>query len=360
MNSWVQFALAGWARKQADDRLATLWKQLTVARSHYKPGVDSLDSANALAVRLEAVRTEIERRGGLPQETFEPSPWYKGVDERASWTLTDFTILPPDTEFSVQSQSLALPWPPLDTTSGTTLPGSASKPDDILGAFLNLDDATIQGIKEIADASEPNLFLDPIDDITQTDPYQAYRVSDNDLSDLFSSGQQFAFEAPTIDGVNLFTQTQPMFGANYVPTVNSSTNDATYENRASTKRKIDRLDNGMPGPSRTLCTTTDVTQAEHDEIPTPKRPKTAGTPRTPVQTTGFDNSIQRILDKKKKKWLVEYVADTKTGRVLKQKWLSYSQGKHIPKSVQDEYHKRAWQKIADKVKDKIDQDEEDR
>lgn len=185
MNSWVQFALAGWARKQADDRLATLWKQLTVARSHYKPGVDSLDSANALAVRLEAVRTEIERRGGLPQETFEPSPWYKGVDERASWTLTDFTILPPDTEFSVQSQSLALPWPPLDTTSGTTLPGSASKPDDILGAFLNLDDATIQGIKEIADASEPNLFLDPIDDITQTDPYQAYRVSDNDLSGCF-------------------------------------------------------------------------------------------------------------------------------------------------------------------------------
>ncbi|KAK5097736.1 hypothetical protein LTR70_002777 [Exophiala xenobiotica] len=356
MDGWQHATLADWAREQDNDRLAILWKQLTVAVSHYKPEMDSLDLATAIAARLETVRIEIEQRGGLPGETFEPSPWYKSFEEKADWTLTDFTKLPKDTEFDVQrsepiiekqDQRLNLLLQPVYATTEATLPDAADETRDFYGTFLDLNQAATEN-------AEQDLFLPPMNIHTATDPYEAYRVSDNDLSGLpiiscrmtpsvadlwlgdglFSSpmqpetpfldcalpdmqnmSQQVTLKAPQLQAAKASSQVQPMF---------------------SMKRKVPWLENDTPGPWWVSDATDDIIQAGHNESPAPKRQKTAESPGMSVRNSSFDDSIHRVLEKKK-------------GPALKTKWLTYTQARRIPQTVKDDYHKGAWQKIADTI-----------
>jgi len=392
MESWQQAALIDWARQQGNDRLAMLWKQLTVAISYYKPQIDSLDVANAIAARLEVVRIEVESREGLLEESFEPCPWYKTVNEKATWTLRDFTKLPADTEFTVQANEVSIenqgsPLNPLlqllDATNDNTLSDATREPGSIFDTLLHLDDATIQIIQEIADASETTLSLEPMDTDATMDAYEVYRLSDKDMSglpiiscrmtpsaadiwladSLFSSptslrpalpynarstqhaaSRQFTLEAPQNQGATPFVLAQLALTPNHPSTLNSIHKDLNGR-----KRRADWIDDGMPGPVGLPFTTADAHLVEHTQGPAPKRQKTRIEP--PARTATPDDSIIRVLDKKKGKWLVEYTANTKSGRAVAAKWLNYSHGKRIPQSIRDEYYKGAWGKLVNKIEE---------
>lgn len=365
MNGWQQATLADWARQQNNERLAILWQQLKVAISYYKPDTDDLDVATAIAARLEIVRIEIQQRGGLPEETSEPSPWYKTVEEMASWTLTDFTKLPKDNEFGPQDQVMDLLLQPLYATTEPSLSDAAEETGDYLDALLSQDQRTAQSAQRTSDAANQDRTLASTNCGIMTDPYEAYRVSDNDLSGLPIISCRMTFSATDLwfgDGAfpSPMQRLTPIENCRRLPdpqTMNQQYNFRTQTQAAKTTRQVQPvfgmkrqapwLENGIPVPISPVPSR--PFQADQLERPIPKRQKTAQLPEVSSGTSSFDVSIRKVLEKKKGKWLVEYTANTKTGPVVKTKWLTYTQAKRIPQTVKDEYHKEAWQKIADKV-----------
>jgi len=372
MNGRQQATLADWARQQNNERLAILWQQLKVAISYYKPDTDDLDVATAIAARLEIVRIEIEQRGGLPEETSKPSPWYKTVEEMASWTLTDFTKLPEDNEFDPQGQVMDLLLQPLYATKEPSLSDAAEETGDCLDALFSQDHETAQSAQRNSDAANQDHTFASTNSGIITDPYEAYRVSDNDLSGLPIISCRMTFSATDVwfgkgafpSPMQRFTLVQNCRRPPDMQAMSQQHNFQTPQTQAakttrqvqpvfSMKRQAPWLENGIPVPI--LSVPSRPFRAEQLECPISKRQKTAQLPEMLSGNSSFDVSIRKVLEKKKGKWLVEYTANTKIGPVVKTKWLTYTQARQIPQAVKDEYHKGAWQKIADK----IEQDKDD-
>lgn len=252
-----------------------------------------------------------------------------------------------------------------DTADGT------QDPFDI---FFNLEDTTSQNMQEGAGTFGSNPFLEPMGIDAKADPYETYRALDNDFSglpiissrmtpsaaniwlseDLISSPvpltPRFAFEASDLQGSDPFTSAQQTFLGRHQSTSDGPlVFNSIHKDLASTKRKAIWVDDGVTCASQVATAINGALQLDHTQVPMPKRQMMVAQPESPARTISYDCSIRRVLDKKKGKWLVEYIADTKTGPALKTKWLNWTQAKRIPQNIKDTYHKGAWQKIADKI-----------
>lgn len=355
-------SLTYWAEAQSDERLNILQCQLIAAFMYLKPDIDELGTVNALAARRDAVSAEIQTRGGMSSKHLNCIPWHKDIESWESWTLTDFTQLPPN--YGIEEYQSSGP----KTTSITDDSADNVQSDFAMEDFLDLE--LMEDLPDDTSNTGSNLFLQSDQTLDDTwDAVRAFRFNDHDLSDL-------AIISSRVEGIpddllyeSHFTDlpeedlldepSEPFtfdfnddykFPLSEVPELFDNERSPTQASEIhldlenTFEQAQDQPVSGMDCVHSTHYPPTGYIL--HTIPPNPEhRPSRQG--RGPLQSiaghTGHINlHIEAVVDKHRGKYLVRYKADHMTGLRPHDEWFARHRWCQIPQAMITAFDQQSW------------------
>ena len=361
-------SLTSWAEAQSDERLTILQCQLIAAFMYLKPDIDEISTVNALAARRDAVSAEILTRGGISSKHFNCTPWHKDIESWESWTLTDFTQLPPN--YGIEAYKS----PGLMTTSITDESADDMQSDFAMEDFLDLE--LMEDSPYETSNTSSNLFLQSDQTLDDTwDAVGAFRFNDHDLSDLaiissrvegipdellYQSHFTDLPEEDLLEGPNEpFTfdfNDDYKFPLSEVPELFDNERSPTQasEIHLDLENTFEQAQD-QPVSGMDYVHSTHHLPAGHSSFNVPhylEHPprRLRRVLQTVAGHTGYvDPHIEAIVDKHRGKYLVRYKANPMTGLRPYDEWLARHRQYQIPQAMLTAFHQQSWAETIHRI-----------